>query len=74
MRVTTRTTVYISDWVHFEEETGPTVWAKVRARHTEFSYLTPLEAYKLGLMLVDRYGPRQPAEQEPDRTFAFVAE
>ncbi len=35
---------------------GQTVWVAIRARGAEWSWLTPMEAARLGQQWVDRYG------------------
>lgn len=38
---------------------GETVWVAIRARGAEWSWLTPVEAARLGQQWVDNYGSSQ---------------
>jgi hypothetical protein len=45
---------------------GDTVWVGIRARGAEWSWLTPLEAARLGQRWVEQYG-REPIASTADR-------
>ncbi len=53
---------------------GETTWVAIRARGAEWSWLTPVEAARLGRLWLSRYGHVLPNEEPAPAALLIAAE